>query len=163
MYFIECFMTMETLLFLLTSFLLRRCEPIPCHGIHLWGFTISLMYTPHSVGPLWTSDQPDTETSLYLTTQHSRQTSMPPAKFEPTIPASERPQSHTLDKAATYNNSSEVNCLIDRTISLWQSTYVYSWFQIFALFCMLYVFFWVIPRRLNFICRCFGTLSVPAL
>jgi hypothetical protein len=26
---------------------------------------------------------------------------------------------------------------------------------------MLYVFFWVIPRRLNFISRRFGTLSVP--
>jgi hypothetical protein len=25
-------------------------------------------------------------------------------------------------------------------------------------YCMLYVFFWVIPRRLNFICRRFGTL-----
>jgi len=91
------------------------------------------MYTPHSVGPLWTSDQPDAETSLYLTKQYSRQTSMHPAKFETTIPASERPQTHTLDKAAqthtldktaTYNNSSEANCLIDRTVSLWQSTYV---------------------------------------
>jgi len=30
-------------------------------------------------------------------------------------------------------------------------------FQIFAMFCMLYVFFWVLPRRLNFICRRFGT------
>jgi len=27
-------------------------------------------------------------------------------------------------------------------------------------FCMLYVFFWVIPRRLNFICRRFGTLCL---
>jgi len=27
---------------------------------------------------------------------------------------------------------------------------------------MLYAFFWVIPRRLNFICRRFGTLSVPS-
>jgi uncharacterized membrane protein len=26
----------------------------------------------------------------------------------------------------------------------------YYWFQTFAVFCMLYVFFWVIPRRLNF-------------
>jgi hypothetical protein len=26
----------------------------------------------------------------------------------------------------------------------------------------LYVLFWVIPRRLNFICRRFGTLSVPS-
>jgi hypothetical protein len=33
-----------------------------------------------------------------------------------------------------------------------------SWFQTFAVFCMLYVFFWVIPRRLKFICRRFGTL-----
>jgi hypothetical protein len=23
---------------------------------------------------------------------------------------------------------------------------------------LLYIFFWVIPRRLNFICQCFGTL-----
>jgi len=35
-----------------------------------------------------------------------------------------------------------------------------SWYQTFALFCMLYVFFWVIPRRLNFICRRFGTLCL---
>jgi len=25
---------------------------------------------------------------------------------------------------------------------------------------LLYVFFWVIPRHLNFICRCFGTLCL---
>ena len=37
---------------------------------------------------------------------------------------------------------------------------IYSWFQTFAVFCMLYVFFWVIPRRLNFICRRFGTLCL---
>ena len=33
----------------------------------------------------------------------------------------------------------------------------YSWFQTFAVFWMLYSFFWVIPRRLNFIFRRFGT------
>ena len=32
---------------------------------------------------------------------HNRQTSMPPVGFEPTIPASERPQTHALDRAAT--------------------------------------------------------------
>jgi len=42
-----------------------------------------------------------------------------------------------------------------------------SWFQTFAVFRMLYAFFWVIPRRLNFIRRRFGTLfhlhgEVPA-
>ena len=35
-----------------------------------------------------------------------------------------------------------------------------SWFQTFAMFWMLYAFFWVIPRRLNFICRHFGTLCL---
>ena len=33
-----------------------------------------------------------------------------------------------------------------------------SWFQTFAVFWMLYAFFWVIPRRLNFVCQRFGTL-----
>ena len=37
---------------------------------------------------------------LYLTT-HNRQTSMPPAEFEPTISAGERPQTYALDRAAT--------------------------------------------------------------
>ena len=40
---------------------------------------------------------------LYLTTHntHSRQTSMAPMGFEPAIPASERPQTYALDRAAT--------------------------------------------------------------
>ena len=56
--------------------------------------------TPHSVGILWTSDRPVAET-LPENTQYSRQTSMPPAGFEPAIPARERPQTHALDHAAT--------------------------------------------------------------
>jgi hypothetical protein len=35
-----------------------------------------------------------------------------------------------------------------------------SWFQSLAMFCMLYVFFWVIPRHPKFICRHFGTLCL---
>jgi hypothetical protein len=40
---------------------------------------------------------------FYVTTHntHKRQTSMPPPRFEPAIPASERPQIHALDRAAT--------------------------------------------------------------
>jgi len=40
---------------------------------------------------------------LYLTTHstHKRQISMPPAGLNPTIPASQRPQNHSLDLAAT--------------------------------------------------------------
>jgi hypothetical protein len=39
---------------------------------------------------------------LYQTTHnvHKRQTSMPPAGFEPTIPGSQRPQTQPLDRAA---------------------------------------------------------------
>jgi len=44
---------------------------------------------------------------LYLTTNntHKRQTSTPLAILEPTIPASERPQTHALDRAATGTDS----------------------------------------------------------
>ena len=47
----------------------------------------------------WSTERRD----LYLTTHstHNRQTSMPPAWFEPTIQAIERPQNHALDYAAT--------------------------------------------------------------
>jgi hypothetical protein len=48
------------------------------------------------------------------------------------------------------------------TITLAQIKHVlmYSWFQTFAVFWMLYAFFWVIPRHLNFICQRFGTLCL---
>jgi len=38
--------------------------------------------------------------------------------------------------------------------------YNYFWFTTFVVLWMLYSFFWVFPRRLNFICRRFGTLSL---
>jgi len=45
----------------------------------------------------------DRRRDLYLTTYntHKKQTSMLPAGFKPTIPASERPQTHALDRAAS--------------------------------------------------------------
>ena len=69
--------------------------------------------TPHSVGLPWTSDEPDAET----TWQHGkfkRQISMLSSGFEPVIPASERPQTHALDRAATEtehhnNNNNNIN------------------------------------------------------
>jgi hypothetical protein len=49
----------------------------------------------HSVGLLWTSDQPDAENSD--NTQHSKLTdSYTPAWFEPVTPASDRPQTDAL-------------------------------------------------------------------
>jgi hypothetical protein len=59
-----------------------------------------IMETLLSVELLWTSDQPTPD--LYLKTQQSQQTTaMLPAGFEPTISASERQQTHALDRAAT--------------------------------------------------------------
>jgi hypothetical protein len=57
--------------------------------------------TPHWVELLWTSDQPDAETSTSTHNTHKRQTSMPLTGFEPIIPASERPKTHASDCAAT--------------------------------------------------------------
>jgi hypothetical protein len=48
----------------------------------------------HSEKLLWTSDRPGAEDSTDNTGTHKRQTSIPSAGFEPTIPASERLQTH---------------------------------------------------------------------
>jgi hypothetical protein len=62
---------------------------------------ITLRHTPQSVGLLWTSDQPDAETSTWQH-KHTQETNIhaPPVGFEPTIPASARPQTYALDRAA---------------------------------------------------------------
>jgi len=55
--------------------------------------------TPNSVGLLLTSDQPN---ALASSPQHTiLATDMRPVGFEPTISASERPQTHTLERAGT--------------------------------------------------------------
>jgi hypothetical protein len=68
---------------------------------HSRGFYITLRHTTLGRTPLdeWRARRGD----LYLTTHdtHSRQTSMSPEGFEPTIPANKRPQSYALDRAAT--------------------------------------------------------------
>ena len=80
---------------------LWRLDPIPDHDLPLMSFTITLRHTTVVMIPLdeWSARHRD----LYLTAHntHNRQTSMPPAGFEPTIPASERPQTHALDLAGT--------------------------------------------------------------
>jgi hypothetical protein len=60
-------------------------------------------HTLTTLGRTPLDEWPARRRDLYLTTHntHKRQTSMPPAGFEPTIPASERPQTHALDRAAT--------------------------------------------------------------
>jgi hypothetical protein len=58
--------------------------------------------TQHSVGLLWTCDQPVAETSTWQhITLYKRLTSMPKAEFEPQILARELPQDHPLHRADT--------------------------------------------------------------
>ena len=84
------------------NFLAMAQQPLVGQSLLIIESSWSPSDTPHSVGLLRKSDQPDSETSTW-NTQHSkeRQTSMPPAGFEPTIPASERQQIHALDRSAT--------------------------------------------------------------
>jgi hypothetical protein len=61
----------------------------------------TIIYTRHSAALFRTSDR--LIAGLYLTTHETlkRQTSMLSAGFEPELPASERPQTHGLDRATT--------------------------------------------------------------
>ena len=71
-------------------------------GVVLLMHLITLGDTPHFVGLLWTRCRPFAETVIYTTHKiHNRQISVPSAGFEPAIPASERPQNHSVDRAAT--------------------------------------------------------------
>ena len=78
-------------------------EPTPCRG-----FTVKLRHTVFSRTPLdeWSARH----RNLYLTTHntHKVQISVPPARFEPTVSASERPQTHALDRTATEIGYMEV-------------------------------------------------------
>ena len=85
-------------------------DPIPGYCLPLRGFAITLIgRTTLGTTPLdgWSARR----RGLYLTTHntHNRQTSTLPAIFEPTIPASEWPQTHALDRAATGTGLFTVN------------------------------------------------------
>ena len=68
---------------------------------HYRGFTITIRHTTVGRTPL--DELSARRTDLYLTTHntHNSQTPVTPEGFEPTIPASERPQTDALDRAAT--------------------------------------------------------------
>jgi hypothetical protein len=68
---------------------------------HYRDFTITLKHTTLSRAGL--GELSSRRRDLYLTTHNTqeRDTSTPPAGFKPAIPASERPQTHTLSRAAT--------------------------------------------------------------
>ena len=99
---------MHKILIYLHFFFAVALQPNAGHGLLILEvFYITHNDTPQSVGLLWTSDQARRR-DLYLTTHntHNRQTSVPPVRFEPTITAGERPQTHALDRTATGTSTS---------------------------------------------------------
>ena len=66
-----------------------------------WGLTITLRHTTLGRTPLdgWSARRRDLHLTIHNT--HKRQTFMHTVGFEPTIPVSERPQTHALDRTAT--------------------------------------------------------------
>jgi hypothetical protein len=71
---------------------------------HCQGFTITLK-TAHSIGPLWTGDEPD----LMTHNTYKRQTSIPPAGFQSANPARDRPKTHAVDRAASGIGKNALN------------------------------------------------------
>jgi hypothetical protein len=69
---------------------------------HYRGFTITFSWTHYWEGFLWASYQPDAKTSTRPAHNvHKRQTTIPPAGFEPAVPKRERTQTHVIVRAAT--------------------------------------------------------------
>jgi len=73
-----------------------RCNRLLLHLIIL---TVTHTYT-HSVRRLWKRDLPVAENSDWRHNTHKIQLSIPPAVFEPSIPAYNRPQTPALDPTA---------------------------------------------------------------
>ena len=91
-------------LFLYSSFLVWCLLPIRCRCRcrGLWLHLITLDTQKHTLDRTPPNEGSARRRDLYLTQDiHKRQTSMLPAGLEPTIPASEWPQTYALDRAAT--------------------------------------------------------------
>ena len=73
-----------------------QCGPWP-HSLRFLNHTQRRATVGRTPLDRWSAHRKD----LYLTTHITQQTSMPPVGFEPTIPAGERSQTYSLDRAAT--------------------------------------------------------------
>jgi hypothetical protein len=77
---------------------------------------------------LWTSDQPDAETSTWQhTTITKRQTSMSPAGLQLTTPASQLPQPLALDRAATGIGNTKLDYVWNVMAHAQKPDFVFRW------------------------------------
>jgi hypothetical protein len=77
------------------------------------GSSISIRHTTLGRTPLVEELAHRRDLCLPTHDDHNKQTFMPPVRFEPAIPASERPQTHVLDRAATGTDFQDIAlCII---------------------------------------------------
>ena len=101
------------------SFFYTASQPLLGQGLHIVEASQPHPDSPHSVGLLWGSDQTAAETSYLPTLKaHKRHIFTTPAGFKPTILANERPQTYSLDRAATGIGIEGK----EKKMSSWQST-----------------------------------------
>jgi hypothetical protein len=80
-------------------FLSTARQPLLGQGVLIIQASRSDSNTLHSVGLLWTSDQPDAD--VCRTTKHSQQTSMSPGWIRTHSPSERAAATHVLDRAVT--------------------------------------------------------------
>jgi hypothetical protein len=78
-----------------------RQKPLVGQGLLIFDVSRSHSDRSNRLGLFWTSNRPEAETSTSAHNTYKRQASIPPSGFKLAIPASERPQTHALDCAAT--------------------------------------------------------------
>jgi hypothetical protein len=98
--------------------------------------------------------QPMLHTDFYISYQNTRASSCKTAKVAMLFEISEKFDGKYSNIDFFYPQSSKVKN------SIWGTSFKNSWFQAFDVFWMLNAFFWAIPRRLNVICRRFGTFCL---
>jgi len=87
--------------FFLVFFTMAQQPPRGPRPPHYRGFIITLRHTTLGRAPLDQCSARRRDLCLTTHNTHKRLTSMPAAGFEPTVPASKRPQNQSLDCTAT--------------------------------------------------------------
>jgi len=108
-------------------FVVQQTPPLSLgHCLLIHEVPWSLSDTPQSVGLLWTSDQVVAETSTWqYTTLTTDRHPWLLVGFEPVIPASERPQTHALGRAAT--GSGCLGILLNYSLRIWNRYDYLTW------------------------------------
>ena len=133
-------------------FFLWHFDPILGHGLPLQGFVITLIgQTTLGRTPVNEWSAQCRELSLTTHNTHKRQTSMPPAGFKLTIPASKRTLTYTLDCMVTRISYTKPYCFKFQSEFAWRnqwyksSTWMMVWWSKLWMeqFSMAHMWYWL--------------------